>query len=319
MFSLFSPLLLPLLLHSPPTTSGMLAPQESITLTLTAHLDDTINHKEQLNILVHEGASISFPLVARGIGTTLFCQEDVANIQFGHQFTASTSERRYLIQNRGRRVQSLQWINHTKIEQDEVANKEWLVKEKERKMAGGKKDDPDGTKKKGKGKGKGKAVPKPEPMVPRFTVEPEEVELKPGTACWFSIYGKSPVDDCDTFVEKLVCEAKLQKEKNFKKALECRAEATFIRPQLDLSSASMNYVYTWEEGVPLTSFVETLTMKNITALPLEFGLKTLLPFTIDQFEFVLQPGESTSVQVTFNPGYRDDRISHIAEATLTAT
>jgi hydrocephalus-inducing protein len=297
--------------------SGMLAPQESITLTLTAHLDDTITHKEQLNILVHEGASISFPLVAKGIGTTLFCQEDVANIQFGYQFTAAQCERRYLIQNRGRRVQSLQWINQTKIESDERLHREWVAKEKERKLAGNKKDDNGETKKKGK-KGKSKPIPAPEPMLARFTVEPEEVELKPGTACWFSIYGKSPAE-CDTFKELLICESKLQKEKNFKKALECNAEATFIRPQLELSSPSLQYVYTWEEGVPLTPFVETLKMKNITELPLEFGLKTTLPFSIDQFEFVLQPGESTSVNVTFNPGYRDDRISHIAEATLIFT
>ena len=61
------------------TNSGMLAPQESIEITLTAHLDDTITHKESLNILVHEGASISFPLVAKGTGTTLFCVENIAN------------------------------------------------------------------------------------------------------------------------------------------------------------------------------------------------------------------------------------------------
>ena len=300
------------------TNSGMLAPSESITLTLTAHLDDTIVHKEQLNILVHEGASLSFPLVARGTGTTLFCQEDVSDIQFGHQFTASQCERRYLIQNRGRRVQSLQWINQTKIEQDEEAHRDWVHQMKEIKLAGNKKDGDDGDKK-SKKKGKGKKPPaEPEPRTAIFSVEPEEVELKPGTACWFSVYGRS-ASECDTFAEKLVCETKLFKEKNFKKALECTSNATFIRPQLELSSESLNYVYTWEEGVPLTQFVQKLTMKNITELPLTYGLKTSLPFSIDTHEFVLQPNEMKSVEVTFNPGYRDDRISHLAEATLVAT
>ena len=48
----------------------------------------------------------------------------------------------------------------------------------------------------GKKKGK-KSRPRALPMIPVFSVEPDEVELKPGTACYFSIYGKST--DIDTF------------------------------------------------------------------------------------------------------------------------
>ena len=299
--------------------SGMLAPQESITLTITAHLDDTIMHKEQLNVLVHEGASISFPLTARGIGTTLFCQENVFDIKFGHKFTSQQAERRYLIQNRGRRTQSLQWINKSKLENDEKQHKEWLDQMREIKLAGvgSSKDGDDGGAKKKKKKGK-KAPPKPEPRPAIFTVEPEEVELKPGTACWFSVYGKS-LSDCDTFEEVLVCESKLAKEKNFKQVLECKSSATFISPCLQLSSDVLDFAYTWEEGVALKEFVQTLHMENITELPLEYNLKTSQPFQISTHEFVLQPNEKTSVDVTFNPGYRDDRMSHVAESTLVAT
>ncbi len=292
--------------------SGMLAPQESITLTITAHLDDTITHKEALNILVHEGASIAYPLVGRGTGTTLYCAEDIANIGFGFQFSASQCERRYLVQNRGRRAQTLQWTNKTKIDNDEAAHRDWVHKMKEIKLAGNKKDEKTGKKKK-----KQKPPPEPEPRPAVFSVEPEEVELKPGTACWFSVYGKSI--DCDTFVENLLCETRLAKEKNFKPALPCAAQGTFIRPQLERSAEKLDFVYTWEDGVPTRSSAQDLTMKNITELPLEFVLKTALPFSINTHEFLLQPGESATVSVTFNPGYRDDRVSHVAEGVLTAT
>ena len=300
------------------TNSGMLAPQESIEITLTAHLDDTITHKESLNILVHEGASISFPLVAKGTGTTLFCVENIANIDFGFQFTTNQCERRYLVQNRGRRAQTLQWHNKTKIETDERQRSEWVHQMKEHKLSGaGKKGEDGGKGGGGKKKGKKKAPPEPEPMTPVFSVEPEEVELKPGTACYFSIYGKSA--DVDRFKETLVCETKLAKEKNFKKSggLVCDSQGSFIAPKLELSCENMNFVYTWEDGVPTAQSVKELTMKNLNELPLEFVLKTALPFSIGTHEFLLQPGESATVAVTFNPAYRDDRISHVAEGALT--
>ena len=56
---------------------GMLAPGESIVLKITAKLDDTIIHKDQLQIIVHEGGNIIVPLVAKGEGTTLSCDDDI--------------------------------------------------------------------------------------------------------------------------------------------------------------------------------------------------------------------------------------------------
>ena len=94
-------------------------------------------------------------------------------------------------------------------------------------------------------------------MTPVFSVEPEEVELKPGTACYFSIYGKSA--DVDRFSETLVCETKLAKEKNFKKSggLVCDSQGSFIAPKLELSCENMDFVYTWEDGVPTAQSVKS--------------------------------------------------------------
>jgi hypothetical protein len=105
-------------------------------------------------------------------------------------------------------------------------------------------------------------------MTPVFSVEPEEVELKPGTACYFSIYGKSA--DVDHFKETLVCESKLAKEKNFKKSggLVCDSQGSFIAPKLELSCKNMDFVYTWEDGVPTTQSEKELTIKNLNELPL---------------------------------------------------
>ena len=61
-----------------------------------------------------------------------------------------------------------------------------------------------------------------------------------------------------------------------------------------------------------------LTLKNISALPLNFVLRTQVPFTVDSWEFSLEPGESATLNVEFDPGYRDDRQSHIAKGKLIA-
>ena len=64
--------------------------------------------------------------------------------------------------------------------------------------------------------------------------------------------------------------------------------------------------------MPTEQSVKELTMKNLNELPLEFVLNRL-PFSIGTHEFLLQPGESATVAVTFSPGYRDDRVSHVAK------
>lgn len=44
---------------------GVLGPKESVDLHLTAHLDDTITHRDTLHIIVSEGDNIIVPLHAK--------------------------------------------------------------------------------------------------------------------------------------------------------------------------------------------------------------------------------------------------------------
>jgi hypothetical protein len=286
---------------------GMLAPGEGVTVTLTANLDDTILHKDSFNVIVQEGTNIVVPVTAKGTGTTLYCADEIKKIDFGFKFGGVQCEKRYLVENRGRRPQMITWVNKTKAEQDEEAHHAYVQKLKDIKQA---------EIKSGKKKSKKKPPPEPEPVPAVFTVEPEEVELKPSTACWFSVYGNSA--ELSQFEETLVCESRVGKEKNARPALTCVSSATFIHPRLQPSVESLEYTYTWQENVELCTQTQPLTLKNVAELPLEFVLRTALPFSVDTFEFLLQPGESATVNVTFDPGYRNDRQSHTAEGKLVA-
>jgi hypothetical protein len=53
------------------------------------------------------------PLSARGTGTTIFCSEGLDTVDFGPQFTNRQCDRRFTLENRGRRKQKLRWTNET--------------------------------------------------------------------------------------------------------------------------------------------------------------------------------------------------------------
>ena len=100
--------------------------------------------------------------------------------------------------------------------------------------------------------------------------------------------------------------------------LACKCHGIFIDPVLEPSVKELSYVYTWRDGMPLTQQTQPITLRNVAELPLDFVLRTALPFSIDTYEFKLMPNETTTVNVSFDPGYRDDRVSHVAESALTA-
>ena len=160
-------------------TEGTLAPGEEVELTITSCLDDILPHKDHLVINVAEGEDVSVELKARGIGTTLFCKEDLTSFHFGHQFTSNECEHVVLIENRGRRPQQLSWINDT-IRQKEAERKQKQVEAA--KAEGKAKGGPGGGKKKNEAEDN-------VPLVPVFCVEPESVELKPFQGCYFRFYG----------------------------------------------------------------------------------------------------------------------------------
>ena len=286
---------------------GMLAPQESTVLKITAKLDDTIVHKDQLQIIVHEGSTLSVPLVARGEGTTLSCDDDISFIEYDYQFTSVTCEKRFFIKNLGRRAQEITWLNKTARENDEKAQSEFASAMKLYKEQSADK------KKKKKSM---KPPTEPTPSTPVFTVEPETVSLKPNTGCEFSFYGNTPLTK--DFLEELVCEIKQGKEKKGRPVLSCKCHGIFINPVLEPSAKQLSYVYTWRDGIPLATQTQPITLRNVSELPLEFILRTAEPFSIDSYEFKLMPNETSTVNVTFDPGYRDDRVSHVAEGKLTA-
>jgi hydrocephalus-inducing protein len=282
---------------------GLLAPGASEKIVITCNLDDTTRHKDTLTIIVAEGEPLTVGLVARGTGTTMHCDEDIGMIDFGFQFTNGICSRKFLLENKGRRSQQLNWVNTT-IKKAIAARRHAEHKAKLEAAAAEKA----GIKRKKK-----KRPSKDIKAI--FSVSPDSIELKPRTACYFEFTGAiaSPAE-CE---EVLVCEARVGNEQKSQPVFNTLVKAIFIDPLLEPSTRAMSFEYQYEPEVPLAFKKQPLTLKNISELPLEFTLQTAVPFNVDAYEFSLEPGESASLNVEFDPGWNDDRTTCHANGSLT--
>ena len=270
-----------------------LEPYEYYDLQITANLDDSVICKEEVHLIVEESDNVMVPLSAKGVGTTMHCGTDLKRLDMGVQLTNTHFEKRIVLENKGRRPQYLKWTNQTNVE---------INAERAEKV-------------KNLGKEAGSSLPKHLlPREPYFTVALEEITLRPRTATTFVFKGK-----CNTaghIEETLVLESRVGKERVMKPIIECTVCCDVVNPLLDFNFNELNYVYKWERNVEPSVQSRELVLKNASAVPLSFVMKTEVPFNLGSFECSLKPGESTDVTVDFDPMYKDNRQSHVVESQL---
>ncbi|CAK4295658.1 unnamed protein product [Aphanomyces euteiches] len=275
----------------------VLAPNETIEVIVTANLDDTVVFKEQLHILVMEGPNISIPLSAKGSGTTMWSPSDMKLIDFQYQMTHKQCEWSCTLENKGKRGQTLTWVNKTvKLAQQELLQKFKALQKVNAKVQAQNTDEP----------------------IPVFTVFPSTIELKPRTACTFFFRGFSSI--AGLIREELVCETRIGQEKNARIAFSTEVCANFINPKLETSQPDgIQFSYIYVPNLQIETQLQPLIVTNACELPLSFVLKTQIPFSVDTWEAVLQPKESVSLNVEFYPGYKDDHISRLINGKLTSS
>jgi hypothetical protein len=125
-----------------------------------------------------------------------------------------------------------------------------------------------------------------------------------------------PPPSSGAVTETFVCESMVGKETAFKPIISTAVRADFITPLLEMSSPTLHFDYTWELDVPLALESKPLTLTNRSELPLTFLLRAQPPFSIDLWEHSLKPGDSTTVNVVFDAGYRSDRKSHKVDSKV---
>eukprot|EP01033_Poteriospumella_lacustris_P008315 gene8315-5998_t len=273
----------------------VLEAQQTYDVQITANLDDSVVTKDEVHIMVEEGDNLMVPLVAKGIGTTMYCKTPLDVLDLGTQLTNVRFEKQIVLENKGRRPQQLRWFN----ESVKLENAARLAKAKKL----------------------GKDITQPN-RLPRnlmpteafFTVTPMEITLRSRTATTFTFRGFSA--NPKALSEVFVLESKVGKERNMKEILRTKVCCEIVNPLLTFSTNELAHTYIWEKGVEATIQQKEITMTNSSAITLSFVLKAEVPFNLNCYEQTLQPGESCDVIVQFDPTYRDDKQSHVVDQVL---
>ncbi|KAG6972410.1 hypothetical protein JG687_00001491 [Phytophthora cactorum] len=284
---------------------GVLMAGESLDFVLVANLDDTVVFKDQLHILITEGDNLVVPLSIRGTGTTMWSPSELRVVDFSHQMTSKECEWSCTLENKGKRVQVLTWINKTVA----VANRKLSSTDQGTSKMSRTGQDNQSTAKSSKmssnnRSGNNGATDGRDEVIPVFSVFPGTIELKPRTACIFVFKGLSSTTGL--IQEELVCETRVGKEKVNRIAFVTAIRANFVDPKLTPSSSLLSFEYIHHPGNQIATQSQPLSLTNACELPLSFTLRTQTPFALDCWEAVLQPGEKVDLNVEFYPGFKDD-------------
>lgn len=86
-------------------------------VTIQVLLDDAAPFKDTLHILVSEGADVSVPLEAIGIGNTVISEVlSQSQLHFGPQLVGRGWQREVEVTNMGRKAAALTWTNRRAVE-----------------------------------------------------------------------------------------------------------------------------------------------------------------------------------------------------------
>ena len=99
---------------------AILKPQESMSVEVICNPDDAIRFQDTLHFVIKEGAGVDVILKAKGVGSTIFCKDDLKSINFDTQYTFRAVSKEIFIENKGRKEQTLHWQRKKPVEKKKV-------------------------------------------------------------------------------------------------------------------------------------------------------------------------------------------------------
>lgn len=277
-----------------------LAPGEVANLKVTAFLDDMQPFRDELVLVVTEGGQVKVPLIAKGIGTTIFSEPyDLSNeprVDIGDQFTSRNCKKSFVIKNRGPKTQTLTWFNGTAQEAAYRAKQA---------ADGKKKPSPEDAN-----------LPKGEVFKVLINGSAEPFLIEPDATAVVDIIGFSK--KAGSVTEKLCCRSKMDKSNLV--IIEMHVSSNFVEPVVEFSDPALSFLYDYEPEVPIQtdSYTQQITVTNKCTLPLQCNMKsTNLPFHVEPSDFDLSPFESRTVDIEFDPAYAGTKVSEeVAEQAV---
>ncbi|KAI9095517.1 hypothetical protein DFS34DRAFT_651319 [Phlyctochytrium arcticum] len=250
-------------------SSGCIDAMKETTLTVTAFLDDTLKFTDILKIMIRCGGTLEVHLVARGQGTTITHNEDLRKVSFGDVFSSRECTREFNLSNKGRRSQTLIWTCEDRRPKDGLGATESI-----------------------------------------FEVVPSRFTLKPNADQTIQIKGFS-AKALETS-ETLACHSVMDKDPSRRMVLATQVSANFVNPLVKITPSSLKFYAANEGDVVGSPLTEVLSLRNTSTLPLTISFKCPNgSYKVDPLSLAsaLNPSQTTSIRVTYDPSFHTDRIS----------
>lgn len=263
------------------TYEGVIEPEKTVDVDVTAILDDNVTFNDQITYLVEDGPTLNIPLIAKGINTSLLIKDINGVLDFGNIFTKKRTTVEITVENRGRRTQHISWLNKSLKLSENAAKKANLLKNDE---------------KKGPTK----------PINPCFKIQPLQFSIEPLTSCTFAVAAYSETKK--NVSEEFTLNSKFDGDIRTTESILLTINSNFINPLIESNPNKLVFKYI-STNADSNRYEQNITIKNVSLLPLECLLIVKEPFTIPNSTFTIQPDEVRDVIVSFNPIYKNNYIS----------
>ncbi|KAI1889973.1 hypothetical protein AGOR_G00168420 [Albula goreensis] len=287
-------------------TEGEVPPEGEVELRLVVHLDDTLRFQDKLHLTIQDSQTHTIPVSATGKGTTIVSDRPFApSLNLGAHFSSGPCRYHFRLTNRGRRLHQLYWMTEGfpqfRRRGNLHANGSTIRDSKRRDL-----------------------LAPPDPDGPVFSLYPLRAELPPGHSVDMVLEGSS--DTPKVVQERLVCHAILGQQSGKERIITADITCQFVSPVLDISSQQLSFYVEKAPGVTLVPLFQPLVLGNVSSLPLSIDLGTVEPFALcdrqdDHSYFtskslVLGVGERVEFWVRFDPCFRRDCVSRVAEEAV---
>ncbi|KAJ8272065.1 hypothetical protein COCON_G00109240 [Conger conger] len=284
-------------------SEGEVPAEGEVEVRLVAHLDDTLRFQDKLHLLIQDSQTHSIPVSATGRGTTIVSDRPFGpSLDLGAHFSSGPCQYHFRLTNRSRRLHQLYWMTEGFPQFRRRGNS---------RGSGAKRRDP-------------LTPPTPLEDGPVFSLRPLRVDLPPGRTVDMVLEGSS---DCPKVVqERLVCQAIVGQQCGKERIMAVDVRCHFVSPVLDLSPQELSFYVEKVPGLSLLPLFQPLVLQNVSSLPLcmELGLEE--PFGLCDQEgdeafftsksLVLAMGARVELWVRFDPCFRPDSVTRVAEAVL---
>ncbi|KAM6324924.1 hydrocephalus-inducing protein homolog [Podargus strigoides] len=283
-------------------SKGVIPPDSKVSVAVIANLDGTEKFEDEVKVFIENSRSYIIPVRAVGIGTTIVTDRPLApELSLGPHFSLCPCSYHFKITNKGRHTQWLSWTTegfapfHQRGRLPAISDT----------------------------KGKDSSQ-HPKPTCPVFNLRPSRVELMPGETMEVMLEGSSSTPQ--VVKERLLCHALVGRKAGKVQVMQVDVTCEFVVPVLHVSPREVTFRVEKQPSDVLTLQYKPLSLKNICSLPVSVVLALEQPFFVcnaDQQPFPadvqpmkLETGEELHLSIGFNPAYKEDLSSRVAQKAL---